>query len=243
MDRRTFITTSATGATALMASSGLSAFEAGKLRAPIVNGLPLEAPRAEKINVAFAIAPGANVMDLAGPWEVFQDVHVPGRGSSHDGMMPFRLYTVGSSLDPITATGGLKIVPNYSASRAPKPDIIVVPALKGSPELHAWLRELSPDTDVTMSVCTGAFQLAKAGLLDGLSATTHHDFYDSFERQFEEVNLQRDVRFVENERIATAGGLTSGIDLALRVVDRYFGRDVARHTAEYMEHASDGWMV
>ena len=92
-------------------------------------------------------------------------------------------------------------------------------------------------------VCTGAFQLAEAGLLDGLAATTHHDFYESFADDYPDVRLERDVRFVENPRISTAGGLTSGIDLALRVVARYFGDEVASQTASYMEYSGTGWQV
>ncbi|MDX1459681.1 MAG: DJ-1/PfpI family protein [Xanthomonadales bacterium] len=244
MKRRSFIVSAAaSGATTMLSAPVLARFEPSKLRSPIVKGRPLKAPPGRRINVAFAIAQGANVMDIAGPWEVFQDVMIHGRGSSHDDMHPFRLFTVSGSTDPVTATGGLRILPNFAAGDEPEPDIIVVPALRGSPELHAWLREKSPATDVTMSVCTGAFQLGHAGLLDGRVATTHHDFYEDFENRFESVRLERDVRFVENEVIATAGGLTSGIDLALRVVERYFGREVAAATADYMEHASDGWKV
>jgi transcriptional regulator GlxA family with amidase domain len=94
-----------------------------------------------------------------------------------------------------------------------------------------------------MSVCTGAFQLGRAGLLKGKSATTHHDFLDRFAETFPDVTVKRGLRFVEEEKISTAGGLSSGIDLALRVVDRYFGRDVAQATAVYMEYQSKGWIV
>jgi transcriptional regulator GlxA family with amidase domain len=92
-----------------------------------------------------------------------------------------------------------------------------------------------------MSVCTGAFQLGKAGLLEGLKATTHHEFWDDFAKQYPKVNLERGVRFVDNGHIATAGGLTSGIDLALHVVARYYGEEVAAATAKYMEYASERW--
>ena len=92
-----------------------------------------------------------------------------------------------------------------------------------------------------MSVCTGAFVLGEAGLLSGLAATTHHGFYEEFATAFPDVALKRGVRFVENERISSAAGLTSGIDLALRVVERYFGRDIAQQTATFMEHDSQAW--
>jgi transcriptional regulator GlxA family with amidase domain len=235
MQRREFVTGSAAmlGAIAIGAMSTPSTTFA---EAPIARGIPLKAPKTGKINVAFAIAEGANVIDLAGAWEVFQDVHV-GRH------MPFSLYTVAATTDPIIATGGLQIVPKYSVEDAPQPDLISVGALRSNPALTEWLASASRDTDVTMSVCTGAYQLGKAGLLDGLEATTHHDFYDNFEETFPQVKVQRGLRFVENEHIATAGGLTSGIDLALRTVERYFGRDVAQATADYMEYRSTGWQV
>jgi transcriptional regulator GlxA family with amidase domain len=203
----------------------------------------LTPPAKGKIPVAFAISEGATVIDFAGPWEVFQDVHVTTRGTSHDEMMPFQLFTVAEKIETITGSGGLKLVPDYTFDTAPQAKVVVVPAQRGSKALHAWLRKVVDSTDVLMSVCTGAFQLGHAGLLKGKSATTHHDFFDEFAREFPDVKLKRGLRFVEEEKISTAGGLSSGIDLALRVVDRYFGRDVAQQTAVYMEYQSKGWIV
>jgi transcriptional regulator GlxA family with amidase domain len=160
-----------------------------------------------------------------------------------DEQMPFELFTVSDKIEPLTGSAGLKLVPDYTFDTAPQAKVIVVPAQRGSSALHAWLRKVSPTTDVTMSVCTGAFQLGKAGLLSGKSATTHHDYFEQFEKAFPDVSLKRGLRFVENEKISTAGGLTSGIDLALRVVDRYFGREVAQSTATYMEYQSKGWIA
>jgi transcriptional regulator GlxA family with amidase domain len=200
---------------------------------------PLTAPKTGKIKVAFLISQGSNVIDMAGPWEVFQDVHVHERGPDHDSMMPFELFTVAATREPVRLTGGLQVVPDYSLADAPQPDVVVVPAMRGTPEVHSWLRRVAPEADVVMSVCTGAFQLARVGLLDGLQATTHHDFWDEFASDHPRVTLVRGERWVEsNDQIATAGGLTSGIDLALRVVERYFGCEVASATATYMEHKS-----
>ena len=203
----------------------------------------LTPPPKGKIPVAFAISEGVTVIDFAGPWEVFQDVHVRERGKDMDEQMPFQLFTVSETIEPLTGSGGLKLVPDYTFDTVPPPKIVVVPAQRGSQALHAWLRKVTPATDVTMSVCTGAFQLGKAGLLSGKSATTHHEFLDRFEKSFPDVSVKRGLRFVENEKISTAGGLSSGIDLALRVVDRYFGRDVAQATATYMEYQSKGWIA
>lgn len=204
---------------------------------------PLKAPAKGKIRVAFVMTEGATMIDFAGPWEVFQDVHVHSRGQSMDEMMPFELYTVSDSTAPIRASGGMKVVPDYTWSDAPRPHVVVVGAQRGNSDaMMHWLRENAKTADIVMSVCTGAFKLGRAGLLDGKPATTHHDFYDSFAEQFPKAKLVRSTRFVQSDdRISTAGGLTSGIDLALHVVERYFGRAVAQQTADYMEYESDGW--
>jgi len=202
----------------------------------------LRAPAKGQINVAVVMTDGATMIDFAGPWEVFQDVHVPGRGDSMEDMMPFRLYTVGQSRDAVRASAGMQIVPDYTFDDAPAPNIIVVGAQRGSKDLEAWLGKVAPKADVVMSVCTGAFKLARAGLFEGKKATTHHNFFDAFEEQFPDVQLVRGRRFVEaDDHVFSAGGLTSGIDLALHVVALYFGTDVAATTAEYMEYESNGW--
>jgi putative intracellular protease/amidase/YHS domain-containing protein len=199
---------------------------------------PLKPPAQGSISVAFVISEGAQMIDFAGPWEVFQDVMVPGR-TDH----PFRLYTVSESPSPIRASGGMKIVPEYTFENAPSPKVIVIPAQ--SPPSQAtleWIRKSTKSTDVTMSVCTGAFVLAKTGLLSGKGATTYHGAFVRFANDFPDIQLKRGARFVEDGNLATAGGLSSGIDLALRVVERYFGREVAQQTAYDLEYQGQGWM-
>ncbi len=203
----------------------------------------LTPPAKGKIPVAFVISNGATMIDFTGPWEVFQDCHVEGRGSDHDEEMPFRLFTVADRAEAVRVTGGMQIVPDFTVDTAPAPRVIVVPAHRSSKNLLDWIRKASETTDLTMSVCTGAFALGQAGLLKGRPATTHHLFLDRLAREFPDVEVRRGLRFVESGRIATAGGLTSGIDLALRVVERYFGREVAQSTAGYMEYQSLGWRV
>ena len=195
-------------------------------------------PRRDQVNVAFILGDNANMIDTAGPWEVFQDVMM---GSGSDMRHPFNLYTVGKTLEPVRMTGGFQAKPHHSVADAPQPHLIVVPAHRTDAELQRWIAQSSKLADVTLSVCTGAFKLAELGLLDGLTATTHHDYWDSFERQFPKVSLVRGYRFIDHGRIATAGGLTSGIDMALHIVQRYFGDEVALATATYMEHDSQGW--
>ena len=198
----------------------------------------LKPPEKDQIPVAFLISDGAVVIDFCGPWEVFQDVVIPSRQD-----MPFRLYTVAETKKPIRTSGGMQIIPDYTIANAPAPKVIVIPAqTPPSPAVLDWIRKSSKTTDVTMSVCTGAFVLAKTGLLDGKSATTYHGAFGRFAMTFPNIQLKRGARFVENGNLATAGGLSSGIDLALRVVERYYGRDVAQKTAYNMEYQGQGWM-
>jgi len=198
---------------------------------------PLKPPAKGDIPVAFLISDDAVVIDFCGPWEVFRDVMVSG------GDHPFRLYTVSDKTDPIQAGGGMKIVPDYTFANAPAPKVIVIPAQSEPSEaMLKWIRESTKSTDVTMSVCTGAFVLAKTGLLSGKSATTFHAAFGNFAMQFPDIKLKRGARFVEDGNLASAGGLSSGIDLALRVVERYYGRDVAQKTAYNMEYQGQGWM-
>jgi transcriptional regulator GlxA family with amidase domain len=248
MRRRDFLATGAT-ATLITSTNVLSMRPASVFATPnISTANKLTPPEDGPIPVAFALSRGATMIDFAGPWEVFQDVMIPAKvPASQQGharhRMGFNLYTVSEKTEPIEASAGMKIVPDYTFETAPAAKVVVIPAQTGSPALHAWLRKIVDSTDVTMSVCTGAFQLGRAGLLNGLDATTHHEFFDQFAKAFPDVKLKRGPRFVENQKISTAGGLTSGIDLALRVVERYFGRETAEQTAVYMEYQSRGWVV
>lgn len=199
--------------------------------------VPLAPPARGSIPVAFLVSEGAVVIDFCGPWEVFQDANVPGRQDA-----AFRLYTVSETAAAIRTSGGMKIVPDYTYETAPPPKVIVIPAQSaGSEATLAWIRDAAKTADVTMSVCTGAFLLARTGLLTGKSATTHHASYKSFAMRFSDVRLRRGARFVDEGGLASAGGLSSGIDLALHVVERYFGRGVAESTAFYMEYQGKGW--
>jgi transcriptional regulator GlxA family with amidase domain len=219
--------------------AALAFFVIGQL---VASAAPAEAnslkpPTKGDIPVAFVISEGAVVIDFCGPWEVFRDVMVSG------GDHPFRLYTISDKTDPIHAGGGMKIVPDFTFANAPAPKVVVIPAQnEPSAAMLKWIRESSKNTDVTMSVCTGAFILAKTGLLSGKSATTFHSAFNSFAMEFPDIQLKRGARFVENGNLATSGGLSSGIDLALRVVERYYGRQVAQKTAYNMEYQGQGWM-
>jgi putative intracellular protease/amidase/YHS domain-containing protein len=199
---------------------------------------PLRPPVQGQIPVAFLISAGAVVIDFCGPWEVFENATIPGKSDN-----AFQLYTVAETTQSVRVSGGMKIVPEYTFATAPVPKIIVIPAQDGSSEaMLEWIRKSTRHTDVTMSVCTGAFVLAKTGLLSGKSATTHHGAYMELALAFPDIHVKRGARFVEDGNLASAGGLSSGIDLSLRVLERYFGREASLKTAFWMEYQGQGWL-
>ncbi|MCU1225910.1 MAG: Transcriptional regulator containing an amidase domain and an AraC-type DNA-binding domain [Edaphobacter sp.] len=200
-------------------------------------------PAKGTIPIAFVITDDAVTIDFAGPWEVFKDVFLQERGKTLAEQAAFRLYTVSDSREPVKTSGGMRIVPDYTFDDAPQPAIVVVPAQRGrSPKMMEWIRKMTTKSDVVMSVCTGADVLGDAGVLKGKKATTHHLFYDEFQRAFPDVSLQKDKRFVQSDPVIfTAGGLSSGIDLALHIVELYFGPSRAEETAKLLEYEGAGW--
>jgi transcriptional regulator GlxA family with amidase domain len=239
MNRRKFLARSIT----LGSAAGLLPITSAIAANDSVKGLVVEKsklmpPSNGSIPVAVLISAGVNVIDMSGPWGVFESVQIPDANEP-----PFHLFTVAETAEVVSSGSGLKLMPHYTFANVPEVKVVVIPAQRGSDAMREWLRKIVGKADVTMSVCTGAFQLAKAGLLSGKSATTHHEFLDKLEREFPDIHVKRSVRFVESDKISTAGGLTSGTDLALRVVERYFGRGVAQATATYMEYDGKGWIV
>jgi transcriptional regulator GlxA family with amidase domain/YHS domain-containing protein len=195
-------------------------------------------PPAGGVNVAFLLSDGAVVIDFAGPWEVFQSADVVGRTQP-----AFNLYIVAETNEPVTVSGGARIVPQYALNAAPTPNVVVVPAQAApTAAVKRWLVATAKHADLVMSVCTGALVLAEAGLLDGLRVTTHHSAFATLPLSYPKVTVVRGVRFVDNGRIATSAGLSAGIDLALHVVARYYGAAAAQQTAYDMEYQSNHWL-
>ena len=154
---------------------------------------------------------------------------MPGRAQPN----PFRFYTLAETAGTIRASGGMTILPEYTIADAPLPKVLVIPAQKeASSAMIAWICQVARTADITMSVCTGAFLLARTGLLAGAPATTHHGAFAELAIDFPDVTVRRGARFVDNGSIASSDGLSSGINLALHVVERYFGRTVAAATAD-----------
>lgn len=190
-------------------------------------GKPLHPPAHGVVQVAFVIGPDLVAIDLFGPQAAFYDATMYGANMN--------LYTVGESTKPVDVNG-MKARPQYSFENAPQPNVLVVPMQKNLPATIAYIRKAAARADVTMSVCTGAFLVAQAGLFDGGRATTHHGGYDDFEKMYPSVKLIRGPRYVEDRNVCSSGGESSGIDLALRVVERYYGRTAANQAAYNMEY-------
>lgn len=191
-----------------------------------------------QLSVAFVVAPGAELIDIAGPWGVFEYTT-----SATTGQSPFALSLVAESSDPLPLSGGIQVVPNQTLSSYQNPDIVVIPAIgvEFSDGLLDWLRSSHSKAQVTMSVCNGAFALAAAGLLDGRTATCHHGSYRLMQALYPSLAVERGVRWIDHGDVATAGGLTSGTDLALHIVERLFGSDTAELAASQLEYFGVGW--
>jgi transcriptional regulator GlxA family with amidase domain len=189
-------------------------------------------------NVAIVIWNGAEILDWAGPTEVFA---AAGNIAAHDGAPAFHVYTVSKTKDPIVTQGFVRVQPDYAIADAPKPDIVLFPGggsdvVTGDPTFLEWAKGTASQAEIAVSVCTGAFILAKAGLLDGKEATTWYGMLDKFEKDFPKVRVRRGNRFVDNGKIVTTAGVSAGIDGSLHVVARLLGSQVAGETAQYMEY-------
>jgi transcriptional regulator GlxA family with amidase domain len=228
MHRRDFLSATACSAFAAAAAPAVAAQERGIKR--------LTPPADDLIRVACTISKGTTQIDYVGPMAVFETWH---RDPASSRPSPkFKIFTVSDSREPVDGR-----IADFTFESALAPHVVVVPAQTGSPALLDWLRHTSATAAVTMSVCVGARHLALAGLLKGLAATTHHESIDQFAKEFPDVQWTRGVRFVENDRISTGGGLTAGVDLALHVVERYFGRAAAQGVADHLEYDGKRWMV
>ena len=186
-------------------------------------------------NVAIFIFDDVEVLDFAGPFEVFNVT-----GEVND-LVPFNTYTVALTEEPIKARGKLSINPQYSIDSCPTPDIILLPGGDGRRRLMKdervlrWIARHSDNLEKLLSVCTGAFYISYSGLLNGLSATTHHGAFSEFRESFPDIELIEDKRYVENGKIITAGGISAGIDMSLYVVAQLLGEEKLALTLEEME--------
>ncbi len=187
-------------------------------------------------NVAIFIFDEVEVLDFCGPFEIFS---VSGR---HSDPRPFNVYTVAQELKPVSARNALSINPRYSFADCPRPDILVVPGGYGTrveinkPEVLQLISSSAQTSELVLSVCTGSLLLAMIGLLDGLTATTHHLALAELEAVAAHTTIDSTKRFIDNGKIVTSAGVAAGIDMSLHVVGRLLGHDEAVETASYIEY-------
>jgi transcriptional regulator GlxA family with amidase domain len=185
--------------------------------------------------VAILLFDEVEVLDFAGPFEVFS---VAGREGAFD------VQTVAETTAPIRTRGGLTVTPDASLDATPKADVLVIPGGQGArmamqrEAVLNWVRTGATTAEVVLSVCTGAFILARAGLLSGCTVTTHHSVLDRLTELAPEATVVDDQRFIDNGTIVTAAGISAGIDAALHVVGRLCGSAHAAATARHMEYTS-----
>jgi transcriptional regulator GlxA family with amidase domain len=186
--------------------------------------------------VAILVFEDVEVLDFCGPFEVFS---VAGRNRDPK---PFRVVLVAEKPGPVTARNGLSVNPHYTLENCPDAELLLVPGGMGTRKLMHnlrvvdWVRERTPGAELVLSVCTGALILAKAGLLDGLEATTHHGAFELLRQTAPDARVREGVRFVDEGCVITSGGIAAGIDMSLYVVARLLGPDTAAETARYMEY-------
>ncbi|HLT55480.1 MAG TPA: DJ-1/PfpI family protein [Bacillota bacterium] len=177
------------------------------------------------------------VLDFAGPFEVFSLTALP------DATKPFVVKTISENGEMISARNGLKVIPDSSFDNHPDLDILIVPGGYGAEEIEIhnpkviqWIKQQQATTEITASVCTGAFLLAKAGLLDGKKATTHWMDMERLEQEFPLVSVQHEVKFVDEGPLITSGGISAGINMSFHLISRLYGNSVSKETAKRMEY-------
>jgi len=182
------------------------------------------------------------VLDFCGPFEVFSATRL-NEEKRRDEPSPFEVSLVAETLSYVITTGGMNVIPQYSFENCPRIDILVVPGGWGTrremnnPVMLDWLRTQAAEVETLTSVCTGSMLLGFAGLINGLHATTHWRSLDWMRDSFPEVIVEYGQHVVSDGRVFTSAGISAGIDMALKVVARYYGEDIAEATAAHMEYS------
>lgn len=187
-------------------------------------------------HVAIMVFDDVEVLDFAGPYEVFNVTRELSL------MSEMNVFTVAESTAPVRTRGQLSINPNYSFTNMPEADILLIPggagcrALLKKPHILEWVREQSEKVELLLSVCTGSLILAKAGLLNDLEVTSHHDNLDDLERLTEGSTIISDKRYVDTGKIIMSGGVSAGIDMSLYVIRKLYGDEILAKTLSEMEY-------
>lgn len=192
--------------------------------------------------VGILIFDDVEVLDFCGPFEVFATTMCAGDDPNDSAGRPFRVVTIAEKAGIVKCRGGLLVEPHYTIDDHPPLDILVVPGGYGTRrEVHNarlldWIAAQDKSTQLTASVCTGAFLLAECGLLDKLPATTHWASIERLRNAYPTIDVRDDARYIDNGHIITSAGISAGIDMALHIVARLLGEAVAQQTAREMEY-------
>lgn len=196
-------------------------------------------------NVGIFVFDDAEVLDFAGPFEVFSVASRLALREDPGVPEPFRVFTVAERNRPVRARGGLLVQPNFDFADHPPVDLLVVPGGVVTHQLEnanalGWISRSVERARLTASVCTGSFLLGKVGLLDGRGATTHWEDTAELEAAFPEAEVRRGVPWVDEGEVVTSAGVSAGIQMSLHLVERLLGGDLAEATARQMEYAWEG---
>ena len=180
-------------------------------------------------------------LDLAGPYEVFTTATRMQLRSRPDSA-PFEVVTIAERAAPVRARAGMQVLPDHTIDTHPPLDLLIVPggvvdAELDKPRVIAWVAKTAAASPLTASVCTGAFLLARAGLLAGHEVTTHWEDIAALRSAFPALQVREGVRWVDAGRIVTSAGITAGIDMSLHLVARLAGEALAQRTARQMDFA------
>ena len=195
----------------------------------------------KRYQAGILIFPDVEVLDFAGPFEVFSVTRL-NEERRREELSPLDVKLIAENLQPVVASGGLRVLADYDLNNCPPLEILVVPGGWGTrtqienKQLIDWIAKVGKEVETLTSVCTGSMLLGRARLLDGLRATTHWRALDWMRDSFPEVTVESELHVVEHGRVLTSAGISAGIDMALRVVARYCGETVARATARHMEY-------
>ena len=192
------------------------------------------------INVGIYLYSDVEVLDFAGPFEVFSTASRVKARLDPDSDAFFNVFTIGETMAAIHARGGLQVVPKYAISEHPSIQMLIIPGGIATAEMEKahvveWIAACSGKTDITASVCTGAFLLAKAGLLSAKRATTHWEDIQYLRTMFPDIDVRRNVRWIDEGHVVTSAGISAGIGMSLHLVSRLATEDLAVRTARQME--------
>lgn len=192
-------------------------------------------------NVGIYVFDEIEVLDLGGPFEVFSTASRMKARLQSDTAKPFEVFTIAETRCPIRARGGLMVQPAFDITNHPAIDVLIIPggvvmAELERPTIIEWITRTAAKASLTASVCTGAFLLAKAGLLRGKTATTHWDDVTDFRAMFPDIPIQENTRWVDAGEIVTSAGISAGLDMSLQLVARLESEELAVRTARQMDY-------